>query len=188
MRKLISITRQQQGFTLVEIIAVVFIIGVMIGLVAIRVGGVSERELAMEAQKLYQKIRLLAEEAEFSGTEMGLSLTDDGYELFQFDESSLKWIPSKDENLKPAFLESRYTLTMSLQDKVFDTAVLYKKEKREKARDYGEKKHEEPEIMFFSDGQITPFELTLVDKNISKKRYVVSGTGFGKLSIQEYAH
>lgn len=183
---MMSAARQQRGFTLIEIMAVVFIIGVMISLVAIRVGGLPERELAMEAQRLYQKIRLLEEAAEFSGVEMGLVLTDEGYELFQFDESSLKWVPSTDENLTSTVLESQYTVTLGLQSNQIDTELLYKKEVREKARDYGEKKHEEPEIMFFSDGQITPFELTLTDKNIPKLRYVVSGTSLGKLSIHTY--
>jgi len=152
------------------------------------VGGVPERELAMEAQKLYQKIRLLAEESEFLGVEMGLALTDDGYELFRFNESSLKWVLSADDEFKSPSLQERYVLTLGMQNNKLDTKLLYKKEIREKATDYGEKKYEEPEIIFFSDGQVTPFELTLSNKNIPKLRYVISGTSLGRLSVQMYEH
>jgi len=177
---------KQRGFTLVEIMAVVFIIGVMISLVAIRVGGGPERELAVEAQRLYQKIRLLAEEAEFSGIEMGLALTDDGYELYRFNDPSLKWTALVEGSFKPIVLESRYVITLGSQEKIFDTELLYKREKREKSRDYGEKKYQEPDIIFFSDGQLTPFEMILTDKNIPKSRYVISGVSSGRLNLQTY--
>jgi general secretion pathway protein H len=175
---------RQRGFTLVEIMAVVFIIGVMISLVAIRVDGLPERRLGVEAQRIFQKIRLLIDEAEFSGSEMGFALTDDGYELFRFNDPTLSWISFTEGNFKPTVLDSHYALELRLNDKKPDTEILYKKERREKARDYGEKKHDEPEIMFFSDGQITPFELTMTDKNIPKLHYVVTGLSSGKLDIQ----
>jgi len=177
---------KEQGFTLVEIMAVVFIIGVMVALAAVRVGGLSERELGVEAQRLYQKLRLLAEEAEFSGVEMGLIFTDEGYESSRFDEPSLQWVAFTEGNFKPTRLEERFLLVLEFQEKKPDTDLLYKKERREKSRDYGEKKHEEPDIIFFSDGELISFKITLSDKNIPGLNYVISGESPRKLSIQAY--
>jgi len=175
----------QKGFTLVEIMAVVFIIGVMVAMVSVRVGGGPERELHLESQKLYQKIRLLAEEAEYSGVEVGLNLTDEGYELYRFSDASLKWVPFTEGGYGPVTLESDYELQLKAEGDVLDTSLLFEKERREKSRDYGEKKKDEPEIMFFSDGQLTPFELTIKNKNIPKASYTVKGENPAKLSIEK---
>lgn len=166
--------------------AVVFIIGVMVGLVAMRAGGQAERELALESQRIYQKIRLLSEEAEFTGIEMGFALTTEGYNLFHFSETSLEWVPFTEGDFKPVSLGDHYNLELKLQDEKPDTDFLYKKENREKASDYGEKKHDEPEIIFFSDGQLTPFELILADKNIKQKYYIISGVSPARLSVRAY--
>lgn len=180
------ISSRQYGFTLVEIMAVVFIIGVMLGLASITISGRPERQLQMEAQRIYQKIRLLSEEAEISGVEMGFSLDNQGYQLFRFSEITMKWITLEEGDFKPVVLDSNYRLELDMQGEKLDTDLLYKKENREKATDYGEKNNEEPEVILFSDGQLTPFKLTLTDKNISRLRYIIEGINPARLTVQAY--
>lgn len=175
----------QKGFTLVEIMAVVFIIGVMVAMVSVRVGGVPERELHLESQKLYQKLRLLADEAEYSGIEVGLILTEEGYEFYRFSDTSLKWVPFSENGYAPVMIEPDYELQLKTEGDVLDISLLYEKERREKSRDYGDKKKDEPEIMFFSDGQLTPFELTIRNKYLPKLSYTVKGENPAKLSIEK---
>lgn len=183
----IADSRQREaGFTLVEIMAVVLLIGTMIGLVAISVGGKAERELELESQKLYQKLRLLMELAELDGVEVGFMRTDDGYQFLLFDDASLEWKTMDERQLAPVTTNRSYQFLLDRDREELDTKVLYETGRREKARDYGENAYNEPELMFFSDGQLTSFSLTVVNKNIPKLSYVITGKSPASLNIKRH--
>jgi general secretion pathway protein H len=175
----------EAGFTLVEIMAVVFIIGIMVGLAAISINGHSERLLQTEAQRLFQKIRLAVEEAEYSQNEFGLSLKDkNSYQFFRFDEQLMEWVKLDKDFFQPVEMDDGFEMVIDTAESELDTSVLYAQETNEKARDYGEKNQEEPEVIFFSDGQITPFKLSISNKYLSKNVFVVSGNSLSGLNVQ----
>lgn len=175
----------ERGFTLVEIMAVVFIIGIMVGLAAISIGGHSERLLNSEAQRLYQKIRLTAEEAEYAKNEYGMALTSkSGYVFFQFDDQLMEWVKLDKEDFKPVEMEEDYDLELDTGDNTLDTSVLYNKPKKEAVTDYGEKSLEEPDIIFFSDGQVTPFKISISNKHLSKSTFIISADNQSELRLK----
>ena len=178
--------RRDAGFTLVEIMAVILLIGTMIGLVSITVGGKAERELEFESQKLYQKLRLLMEQAEFDGVEVGFTRTSDGYQFLSFDNAALEWNIINERQLAPVITDRSYQFLLDKDRAEFDTKTLYESVKREKARDYGESAYNEPELMFFSDGQLTSFSLTVLNKNVPKLSYVIVGKNPATLSIKRH--
>lgn len=72
--------RHHQGFTLIEIMVVVTIIGVMTGIIAINVVGKDpQKELNKEAMRFKALIELAQEEALFSQQEIGVIVTEQGY-------------------------------------------------------------------------------------------------------------
>ena len=175
----------ESGFTLVEIMAVVFIIGIIVGLAAISINGHSDRLLETEAQRLFQKIRLASEEAEYSQNEFGILFADkSSYQFLHFDEQLMEWVKIDKEFFKPVEMDDGYELSLDTGESELDTSVLYMKQEKEKATDYGEKNLEEPDVIFFSDGQITPFELSISNKHLSKNVYIVSGKNLSELNLQ----
>jgi len=175
----------EHGFTLVEIMAVVFVISIIVGLAAISIGGHSERLLASEAQRLFQKIRLVAEEAEYSKNEYGIALTNkSGYVFFQFDDQLMEWVKIDKDNFKSVDMDTGFDLELDTSENKLDSSVLYNQPKKETATDYGEKSIEEPDIIFFSDGQVTPFKLSISNKALSKNIFVVSANAQSELSLK----
>ncbi len=156
----------------------------MVGLAAISIGGHSERLLESEAQRLFQKIRLVSEEAEYSNNEFGLSLTNkNGYQFFRFDEQLMEWVKLDKDFFKPVEMDDGFELTLDASENELDAKILAIKPKKAKATDYGEKQQSEPESMFFSDGQITPFKLSISNKRLSKKVFIVSANPQSELSL-----
>jgi general secretion pathway protein H len=175
----------EQGFTLIEIMAVIFVIGVMTGLAALSISGHSERLLNNEAQRLFQKIRLVSEEAEFSQNEYGMGLTNqNGYQFYRFDEQVMDWVKLDKDFFKPVSLEEGYELNLDTHENTLDASILLVKPKQEEVTFYGEKKTNTPDIVFFSDGQVTPFRLFLSNKRLGKTTYVVSSNANSELNVQ----
>ena len=69
--------RQQQGFTLIEIMIVIFVIGISVGMVSFSVGGSSDAELARkEAEEFMLQANYIAEQSVLKGETHGLFVTE----------------------------------------------------------------------------------------------------------------
>lgn len=68
-----------RGFTLLEILVVVIIIGVLAAAVVLAVDGGSARQLDREAQRFRALLGQACEQAELGGRDVGVLMRDDGY-------------------------------------------------------------------------------------------------------------
>jgi len=174
----------ERGFTLVEIMAVVFIVGLMIGLAAITIGGHSDRLMENEVQRLFQKIRLASEEAENSNSEYGMGPSNkNGYQFYRFDEQLMSWKKVDDGFFKSVELDEGYKLLFDTSETPLDLSKFFGKVKSIKGQKFGDKEQDSPKIIFLSDGQTTPFKLTISNRNLSKKIFVVSSNAQSQLSM-----
>ncbi|MEO7916739.1 MAG: type II secretion system minor pseudopilin GspH, partial [Dokdonella sp.] len=69
----------QRGFTLLEILVVVVIIGVLAGAVVMAVDSGSGRQLDREARRFGALLEQACEQAELGGRDLGVLMLDDGY-------------------------------------------------------------------------------------------------------------
>ena len=58
-----KIPRRQTGFTLLEILVVLILLGIILSVAVLSTGGVKERELEQEVQRMVRLIQLAKEEA-----------------------------------------------------------------------------------------------------------------------------
>ncbi len=80
--------RVNVGFTMIELLIVVTIIGVFAGAVAYTFGPNSkDRAIQTEARRMHAALSLAAEEAIFLGDELGVELFADGYRFVRWEES-----------------------------------------------------------------------------------------------------
>ena len=141
-----------RGFTLIEILVVVVIIGVLSAgfLLSVNLAGGSDPELRKESERLFDLLSYAREQSELQTREYGVILQDDSYEFVSYDVHRGEWRSVfEDDVLRLRKLP--YGLNLKLM--VETRPVVLKKPQ--------DAKDKTPQIMIFSSGDLTQFELTL---------------------------
>ncbi len=83
-------TRRARGFTLIEVLLVILLIGLLAATVVYSFSGESrQQKLGKETEKLQARIQLAAELAMLKNVELGLYIDDKGYRFMLFEQE--KW-------------------------------------------------------------------------------------------------
>jgi general secretion pathway protein H len=157
-------TINQRGFTLIEVMVVVVIIGVLINYVTISFGRSSPQDqLNTEARRLSSLIPLASEEALLRSALIGVDISEDGYAFLRLDEG--QWQPMDDTLFRPRQLPQGMAFSIASTQQV------------------GEDEEENiPEIILLNSGEMTPFELKLSYDRIDSY-YRLVGTEMGERKL-----
>ncbi|MDO6824976.1 type II secretion system minor pseudopilin GspH [Marinobacter sp. 1_MG-2023] len=134
------------GFTLIEILVVLVLMGLLAALAVFTMGGNSQqRELQNEVRELYLLMQTASDQAVVNNLELGLLLEENGYRFVAFQEETGDWKGSGEQLFRARsfpewlvttpFIESDAPRLASAEDKL------------------------RPDVVFFSSGETTPFEL-----------------------------
>ena len=176
--------RKQTGFTLLELLLVVAVAGVMAGLAVMSVGGNTEREFRRDVARIQQVLCMAADEAQFNARELGLWIAPDGtaYGFYTFDEEKLEWVPYEADGFRNETLPVKYQLQVALQGEPVDLAQIYRDALHKDDKLTGlEEQPFMPLLIFFSDGDYTPFRLWIRHPGVQHQAYVLTGDGLGDI-------
>lgn len=149
--------RRQNGFTLLEILAVIVIIGITVSFASLSLSSraVDERQ-ATEADRLLVLLKLAADEAVVQGEEIGLLLAADGYAFYHLEDN--KWTEYPEGPLRERVLPDGIRLYLASDGR--EEVQLPLPPDKEKNAETKNKKTE-PQILMLSSGELTPFVLEL---------------------------
>jgi len=137
------------GFTLVEILIVIAVIGVIVTLATLSFGNDRASNIQREARQLASRIELARDEAVISSQAIGIRFESDRYHFLQQvpPDSGAAWAPTQGDRL---FREYEMPDYMELRFEVAEGSV-----------GDGE---ETVDAIVWSTGLVTPFEVVLADK------------------------
>ncbi len=158
--------RRVSGFSLIEILVVVAIVGIFVGVAMLSTDLVSfDRKIEQELHRLDTRVRFTSEEALMQSRDFGIVLYEEGYEFRTFLYGQ-GWIPADGPGMEGLRLEPDMKMRLVLDGReavlepycdIFpcgaQLAVMDEQDRVDAAPD--------PQIVLFSSGEMTPFDLAI---------------------------
>ena len=168
------------GFTLIEMMVVVIIIGVLASLAILSLGSTGrDGQLETERDRLVALIDYVRERAALQTVEYGLRCQQDGYQFVEYDSRKNLWVTDElDETLRARPLPPGLELSLAVEDRPI---VLPTRAQAAKKRDDAGLT---PQVMLFSSGEVSRFELTLA-RPAAQRHVVVSAGADAKVQAGE---
>lgn len=167
----------QNGFTLIEIMAVLAIMGIVISLVTFRNFATSPAEsLEKQAKRFQVVVDMASDFAVLNQQEIGIRVDPKTNEyLFMWLDEEQNWqLLEGDPTFTKYALPEPFTLELELDnlpwveednlfsDGIFDETLSFDEDRVEIGKEEEEKKLPPPQILLLSSGDITPFSLILI--------------------------
>jgi general secretion pathway protein H len=184
-----------KGFTLVEMMAVLIVVGIAASMVMLSVGDATRPHKVKDAARhLYGSMSLALEDAVFLNKQLGLRFdysNVDGelvysYEWLYFDYEQKQWQIIELDDFAKVDLPDFVTLTLEVEGQETligaekKTSELFKAEK--KADDKNPILH--PDLYFLSSGEIQAFKISVADKEHIDSPYILEGNALGQITFK----
>lgn len=164
-----------RGFTLIEVVAVLFIVGIMAAFAVIAMGdGGHDRILEQETRRLGALVELARDEAILGGEARAIGFTRHGYAFLQqyrVDERSYEWLPlDEDRSLRPRDLAER-----SLEFTLYVEGVAVSLPR--------EADRPPPHVYLEPAGDVTPFQLDVAPEGARSPAWRLQSLPGGRVLI-----
>jgi general secretion pathway protein H len=167
------------GFTLMEVLVVVVIIGIIVSAATISIGVLGgDREVEQETRRFWAVVRQAREEAEIQSLDIGIYIAANSYEFLYLDQLRNAWVPMGSDSfyatrelpeglrfrvwidnreiILKARLPERREPEMPDEDENEDPALALRR-----IRELNARQENPPQIFVLSSGEVMPFELQI---------------------------
>lgn len=161
-------TSRQTGFTLLELLVVLVIVGILLSFAVLSLDLRSEKDIVVEeSRRLAALMQLASEEAIVQGRELAMQLDGDSYRFLLLNNKNKWQVIEKDEVLRerklPEGLRAELVVEAVAKKAAASTERL---------------------VYFYSSGEVSPFRLSLQDSQ-RKYLYHVDGDAQGLIQHAE---
>jgi general secretion pathway protein H len=161
---------------------VLVLLGLVVGIAVATLGGGNlNRELANEVNRLHAVLRMAAEEAVFTSTEIGFSIDNEGYEFLVYREDQRTWVNADSPVLKPYAFDEWLTVDMQREGQEKRLRYEAKPDSTEFGAEAGAQKR--PALMLLSSGEVTPFRIGLQIRDDAASRIEIVGEASGEIRL-----
>lgn len=154
----------QGGFTLLEILVVLVIVGLLASLAVFTFGGSSQqRELKNEVRDLYLLMQTASEQAVLNNRELGVQVLPEGYQFVAYEDDTGDWAASGERLFRPGSFPEWMVVTKFIES---DAPRLAPAEDELR-----------PDVVFFSSGETTVFEIEFNIENNNDYLHILASDG-----------
>ena len=181
------------GFTLMELLVVVVVLGILLGSAVISLN-LSDDQRGMQAygQRMAQRIELARDRAIQNNQEWGLRVSREKYQFVVFDELQRQWIPQPQAPFKPDEPPQPVVYDLRVQDnggtELNSGLFAQSQDNDQKVLDEtGTQKL--PDVVFFSSGEASQFSLKVVPQNPAEgsvQGFRLVTDGFGPMALEGF--
>ena len=140
---MIAIARKQLGYTLIEILIVLFIISIVTSIALLSIGRNDNKRLASFADELTETISLAEEQALLESTVLGLSISEQRLQFNALSDTNgnQRWLPLQTKTLKQFHVPTGVQLSVEINNAIKPIS------------------HNDPQIIISASGELTPFTI-----------------------------
>lgn len=155
------------GFTLIEILIVIFIISIVTSVALLTIGHNENKKMETFAKELTQVVSLAEEQAMLQPNILGIAFNDGSLQFLKYakERDQEVWVPVDDDNINKINIPKGINIKVKVQNKRIP----------ESSESKGL-----PQIVFSTNGDITPFTIE-VGKKGEKPRHLIIGEADGHL-------
>ncbi|HEX7047499.1 MAG TPA: type II secretion system minor pseudopilin GspH [Gammaproteobacteria bacterium] len=176
---------RMRGFTLLEILIVVVLIAILTAAAINTINFVvDDADAETEARRVAALAGLAAEEALLTGREYGMRIDDESLQFLIFDDVTRQWQPLTEDNIfhpRPVPESLDFDLVLEGQ------AITLGDDSEEETGTDEDDLPEPPQVMFLSSGQITPFTLTVSERDAEPEEnstWTIEGDLLGRMEVE----
>lgn len=166
--------RQSCGFTLLELLVVLVLIGIIVSFAVLSIGdGGRQERLKQEAQRIHALFALASEEAVLRSLELGVIVQRQAYHFVVYDGEV--WQPlGGDDMFRDRSLPETVNISLFMDGLPSELEAGPTKGTADTA----------PQLLFFSSGERTPFELVLEYRDAPPLAYRLQAPPLGAMLLE----
>lgn len=183
-----------RGFTLVEVLLVLFLISIMTGLVLVTLPGLTlSQDLDKESQRLDYLLSSLRNQALLESMDYGMEVGPDSYTFKHYDDASGKWKVMEEKLFSIKKIPNNIQVSLEVESDDLQYGGTRESDEFGGLSSYASDadgvdafgdsdgaSDEAPPVLILSSGDMTPFSLTLRSR-LNEEVKVLTSDGYGDL-------